>query len=50
MPKNRIKKLNLENYVNIEFLDYRHLNEKFDKIISIEMFEAVGEKILEKFF
>ena len=48
--KKRIKKLNLENYVNIEFLDYRHLNEKFDKIISIEMFEAVGEKYWKNFF
>ncbi len=48
--KNRIKKLNLQHLVSIEFLDYRQLNGKFDKIISIEMFEAVGEKYWKLFF
>jgi cyclopropane-fatty-acyl-phospholipid synthase len=32
------------------FLDYRDLNEKYDRIASIEMIEAVGEKYLDKYF
>ena len=30
--------------VKIQFLDYRKIKSKYDKIISIEMFEAVGKK------
>ena len=32
------------------FLDYRDLKEKYDKVASIEMIEAVGEKYLDKYF
>ena len=32
------------------FLDYRDLKEKYDRIASIEMIEAVGEKYLDKYF
>lgn len=32
------------------FLDYRDLRSKYDKIASIEMIEAVGEKYLDKYF
>ena len=48
--KNRIKNAGLNNKVNVMFLDYRDLNEKYDRIASIEMIEAVGEKYLDKYF
>ena len=48
--KNRIFQAGLNNKVNVKFLDYRDLNEKYDKIASIEMIEAVGEKYLDKYF
>ena len=35
---------------NIELLDYRKVNKKYDKIISIEMFEAVGHRNWNVFF
>lgn len=36
--------------VNIRLQDYRLLNEKFDRIVSIGMFEHVGSKNYRKFF
>ena len=36
--------------VIIKFLDYRKINEMYDKIVSIEMFEAVGKKNWNNFF
>ena len=48
--KNRINGSGLNNKVNVMFLDYRDLNEKYDRIASIEMIEAVGEKYLDKYF
>ena len=48
--KNRINDSGLNNKVNVMFLDYRDLNEKYDRIASIEMIEAVGEKYLQKYF
>ena len=48
--KERIFKNNLNNKVNVMFLDYRDLKDKYDKIASIEMIEAVGEKYLDEYF
>jgi cyclopropane-fatty-acyl-phospholipid synthase len=48
--KNRINDAGLNNKVNVKFLDYRDLKEKYDRIASIEMIEAVGEKYLNKYF
>ncbi len=48
--KKRIFQAGLNNKVNVMFLDYRDLKEKYDKIASIEMIEAVGEKYLDKYF
>ena len=48
--KNRIFKAGLNNKVNVMFLDYRDLKDKYDKIASIEMIEAVGESYLDKYF
>ncbi|MAI97151.1 MAG: SAM-dependent methyltransferase [Rhodobacteraceae bacterium] len=48
--KKRIFKNGLNNKVNVMFLDYRDLKNKYDKIASIEMIEAVGEKYLDQYF
>ena len=48
--KKRISDSGLNNKVNVLFLDYRDLRNKYDKIASIEMIEAVGENYLGKYF
>ncbi len=48
--KNRMNRLGLHEKVNVKFLDYRDLKDKYDAIASIEMIEAVGEKYLNKYF
>tara|TARA_B100000700_G_scaffold298315_1_gene364058 strand:- start:877 stop:2064 length:1188 start_codon:yes stop_codon:yes gene_type:complete len=48
--KNRMKRLGFNERVNVKFLDYRDLKDKYDAIASIEMIEAVGEKYLNKYF
>jgi cyclopropane-fatty-acyl-phospholipid synthase len=47
---NKAKELNLENQVTFKLIDYRELNEKFDRIVSVGMFEHVGRKFYKKFF
>ena len=44
------KELNLENQVTFKLMDYRELDEKFDRIVSVGMFEHVGRKFYKKFF
>ena len=46
----RVKELNMENQVIFKLIDYRELNEKFDRIVSVGMFEHVGRKFYKKFF
>ena len=46
----KAKELNLENQLSFKLMDYRELNEKFDRIISVGMFEHVGRKFYKKFF
>ena len=46
----KVKELNLENQVTFKLIDYRELDEKFDRIVSIGMFEHVGRKFYNKFF
>lgn len=48
--KERIKEMGLENKITLLNQDYRLLSGEFDKIISVEMIEAVGEKFLPGFF
>ena len=45
---NRIK--GLTNDPEIELIDYRKLKGKFDAVVSIEMFEAVGSKYWKTYF
>jgi len=46
----KAKELNLENQLNFKLMDYRELDEQFDRIISVGMFEHVGRKYYKKFF
>ena len=48
--RKRAKQANLNSLVDFELDDYRNINEKFDRIISIGMFEHVGIKQYEVFF
>ena len=48
--KKKIFESGLNNKVNVKFLDYRDLNEKYDHVASIEMIEAVGEQYMDKYF
>ncbi|HRX47882.1 MAG TPA: DUF1365 family protein [Spirochaetota bacterium] len=45
-----IKKERLEKRVNVEIIDYRHMTGSFDKIVSIEMLEAVGHENFASYF
>ena len=47
---NKAKELKLENQVRFKLTDYRELDEKFDRIVSVGMFEHVGRKFYKKFF
>ena len=44
------KKLNLGNQVQFKLMDYREVKEKYDRIVSVGMFEHVGRKFYKTFF
>ena len=48
--KKKIFYSGLNNKVNVKFLDYRDLIDKYDHVASIEMIEAVGEKYMNQYF
>ena len=48
--KKRIENLGLTDKITLVQKDYRELTGKFDKLVSIEMIEAVGHKYLPDFF
>ncbi len=48
--KQKAKEMNLENQVEFRLVDYRQLNEKFDRVVSVGMFEHVGRKFYKKYF
>ena len=48
--KKKIFESGLNNKVNVKFLDYRDLKDRYDNIASIEMIEAVGQKYLDQYF
>ncbi len=45
-----IEKEKLADKIDIRLTDYRNLEGQFDKIVSIEMLEAVGHKFLDTYF
>ena len=48
--KKKAKEMNLENQVQFRLIDYRQINEKFDRVVSVGMFEHVGRKFYNKYF
>jgi cyclopropane-fatty-acyl-phospholipid synthase len=50
LARERIKAAGLTDRVTILFKDYRDLTGSFDKLVSIEMIEAVGHPYLNTFF
>lgn len=46
----RVKQAGLENSITVLLKDYRLLEGQFDKLISIEMVEAVGHNFLDEYF
>ncbi len=50
LASERIEQAGLSRLVDVDFVDYRDVTGSFDKIISIEMFEAVGAEFFETFF
>ena len=47
---NKVKEFNLSNQVEIKLIDYREITEKYDRIVSVGMFEHVGRKFYNSFF
>ena len=50
MARTRVREAGLEDRIRIKFQDYRHIQGQFDKIVSIEMLEAVGHAYYGIFF
>lgn len=46
----RIRELGLEGRITLLLEDYRDLNGQYDKLVSIEMIEAVGHRFLPTYF
>ncbi|WP_227544729.1 SAM-dependent methyltransferase [Sapientia aquatica] len=50
IAKERVQKNNLTELVDLQLCDYRDLTGQFDAVVSIEMFEAVGERFWAEYF
>lgn len=48
--RRRIREENLDDKITLLFEDYRNLQGRYDKLVSIEMIEAVGHRYYETFF
>jgi len=46
----RFRQEKLDGQIDVQLMDYRLITGKFDKIVSIEMLEAVGDAYLETYF
>ena len=46
----RIKQEGLEQFIEVQLKDYRLIEGKYDKVVSIEMIEAVGAQYLKVYF
>lgn len=46
----KIHQLGLEDRIDVKIIDYRSMAGQFDRIVSIEMLEAVGHQYLGRFF
>ncbi|MDX9755210.1 MAG: cyclopropane-fatty-acyl-phospholipid synthase family protein, partial [bacterium] len=50
LAEQRIAEAGLADRIEVKLCDYRHMQGQFDKIISIEMIEAVGHEFLGAYF
>jgi cyclopropane-fatty-acyl-phospholipid synthase len=50
LARDRVRAAGMEDHIRIELKDYRHIEGPFDKIVSIEMLEAVGHAYFKTFF
>ncbi|MFN2330210.1 MAG: cyclopropane-fatty-acyl-phospholipid synthase family protein, partial [Chromatocurvus sp.] len=50
LVRQRVHDAGLEDRVTVLRSDYRELRGQFDKLVSIEMIEAVGYKYLDEYF
>ena len=48
--RKRIENAQLDNLVDLQLIDYRDVQGQFDFVVSIEMFEAVGERYWNTYF
>ena len=46
----KVNEMNMNNQVEFRLNDYREITEKFDRIVSVGMFEHVGRKFYRTFF
>ena len=49
LAKERLAKVGLAERVEVRLQDYRHITGRFDKIVSIEMMEALGDRYLKTY-
>lgn len=49
LARERIAAAGLADRVDVQLCDYRHLKGQYDKIVSIEMMEAIGHRYLDAF-
>ncbi len=50
LARKRVREAGLEDRVDVQFRDYRTITGCYDRIVSIEMIEAVGHRYLPVFF
>ena len=48
--RNEVRRHNLDHLITPVFCDYRKLTGQFDKVVSVEMIEAVGHQYLDTYF
>lgn len=46
----RVKREGLKDRIDIQLIDYRNIDGRFDRIVSVEMLEAVGHRWLKHYF
>ena len=50
IARQRAEAAGVSKHVKFELIDYRHLDDRFDRIVSVGMFEHVGAKHYDEFF
>jgi cyclopropane-fatty-acyl-phospholipid synthase len=50
MAEERVRKLGLQDKIEFRLCDYRNMEGRYDRIVSIEMLEAVGHEYLGAYF